>query len=320
MLSLVNVMRDAAAHGLRSAPWLPQHRGLRRRLNDWFLTCGASPEAIAPLQSGVRIKLDLRALSQRDAFYLGHYDREYIASCTCLLDEGCVVLDVGANVGLTLLPLATRVKALHGHIHAFEPVHENLVRLRANIALNQLESVSSAWPFGLSSQSSSAQISLREDFLAGGRTGNASLVIDVSEGAFATETIELRALDQFARQTSLLARLDLIKVDIEGHEDYFLEGARDTLDKYRPVVAMEVNKTYYGRRGVDLDERLRQVVPDYQMLVSAHGLYRNWRVSESINECKRLDNVLLVPRERLEQVQTRLRSRRHGTSKRMSLP
>jgi FkbM family methyltransferase len=271
-----------------------------------FLRAGASPVGIAPLQGGMRAAIDLRSISQRDSFYQGHYDGPLIAACVRLLQEHCVVLDVGANVGMTLLPLAASVRALGGTMHAFEPVQKNLEVLRANVARNDLSALVHVWPFGLSATCGTAEIVLREDFVGGAESGNAAIKIDVSDDRFMKETIQLRSLDDFRVHTSPLSRLDLVKLDIEGHEDFFLEGAQDTLRQLRPIIVMEVNKVYYARRGVSLDDRLHQLVPDYQMLVSERAEYRNWRKSESTNACTRLDNVFLVPRERVDAVLARL--------------
>ena len=42
-----------------------------------------------------------------------------------------------------------------------------------------------------------------------------------------------------------------VKIDIEGHEDFFFRGAEKTLRDSRPTVLMEVNIAFYKARGVD---------------------------------------------------------------------
>lgn len=249
------------------------------------------------MQHGLRIAIDLRAKSQLDVFYLGSYDETLVERCTRLLPSGCLVLDVGANVGLTSLPLAHAASALGGHVHAFEPVRRNLERLRSNIALNKLDELITVWPFGLSSATGEAQISLREDFGLGGTTGNAAIVIDQTDHRFDVETIPLRTLDELVADGSL-TRVDFAKVDIEGHEDYFLKGAQQTLASLRPIIMMEINKPYYARRGVDLDVELAGLLRGYKVLRSERAEYRQWSEMRSVSECQRLDNVFVVPEER----------------------
>ena len=47
--------------------------------------------------------------------------------------------------------------------------------------------------------------------------------------------------------------IDLIKIDIEGHEDFFLRGGINLIKEHRPIMLMEVAKPYYESRGVDLE-------------------------------------------------------------------
>jgi hypothetical protein len=57
-----------------------------------------------------------------------------------------------------------------------------------------------------------------------------------------------------------LRKIDFIKVDVDGHEPYFFEGAWETLDKYDPVVFLEVSHLHYLEGGVtawDFYEKLK---------------------------------------------------------------
>ena len=46
-----------------------------------------------------------------------------------------------------------------------------------------------------------------------------------------------------------LARLDLLKVDVEGSERAVLEGARATLERFRPMLLLELNEETFGAAG-----------------------------------------------------------------------
>jgi FkbM family methyltransferase len=50
--------------------------------------------------------------------------------------------------------------------------------------------------------------------------------------------VPLRSLDSLAAERGL-ARLDLIKIDAEGHERQVLDGAAAILDRHRPVLVIE---------------------------------------------------------------------------------
>ena len=55
--------------------------------------------------------------------------------------------------------------------------------------------------------------------------------------------------------------VNVIKVDIEGHEDYFMKGAKEILRTHRPIVLTEVNKPYYETRKKSLDEIFFPIMP-----------------------------------------------------------
>ena len=100
-----------------------------------------------------------------------------------------------------------------------------------------------------------SEITLREDFSEGAETGNAAIPTnDEFDEGFARVPIELTTLDiVWADQKFHPPHIDMIKLDIEGHEDFFLRGAQATVDSQRPTILMEVNKPYYRARGVELN-------------------------------------------------------------------
>jgi hypothetical protein len=54
-------------------------------------------------------------------------------------------------------------------------------------------------------------------------------------------------LDGFVREVGL-ARLDLVKIDVEGHERAVLDGARETIARFHPAIVMETGHESAGDR------------------------------------------------------------------------
>src|SRR6185437_14459530 len=145
---------------------LPEFKGRWRLLkivNSVHLIGLKEPVALARLKLGHVLKLDLRARGQYEAYYTGHYDSDVISTVTGWFKPGWTVMDVGANIGFYSVPFAKRLQELDGTLHCFEPLPDNLKRLRENLELNSLTGCTRLHGFGLSDQKGSALITLRED-------------------------------------------------------------------------------------------------------------------------------------------------------------
>lgn len=133
-----------------------------------------------------------------------------------------------------------------------------------------------------------------------GPAGNAAIVIDDSDGRFQCGMVEVDTLDNIFPSLSV-KRLDFIKVDIEGHEDKFLKGASSTIGQLRPIIHMEINEPYYGRRGLDataLFEEWAESANYAYALRTSQG----WRLGTVRQRKPVIDNVLALPAERANEI------------------
>ena len=179
------------------------------------------------------------------------------------------------------------------------PFEGNYSRLTNNLEANDLNGICETNQFGLSNQAEETQITLREDFKNGSNTGNAAIrTSQAMDKGFRLAPIKLEKLDDiWTKNYGAHANIDIIKMDIEGHEDFCLEGGKETIGKHRPTILMEVNKHYYKARNVELDERFFPLIPENYNIYKQNGL--KWNRIQSLNECSTLDNVFLVPTEKL---------------------
>jgi len=248
---------------------------------------------------GHRMIVDLRAYTEFASFYTHDYDTQEIRSVLRLFKPEWVVLDVGANVGFWTIPMA---KALGpaGRVHPFEPISSNHLRLRENVRLNGLQSITQVHELGLSDRRATLQISLREDFANGSGTGNASIVIDDSDGRFQCAMIEVDTLDKIFPSLNV-ERLDFVKVDIEGHEDKFLAGAASTIGQFRPIIHMEINEPYYSRRGLDATTVFEEWAKSAKY-ACALRTSKGWRLRDLRHRRPVIDNVLALPAERASEI------------------
>jgi FkbM family methyltransferase len=145
---------------------------------------------------------------------------------------GDLVIDVGANIGLSTLLLARSCP--DARIIAFEPSPANAAFLRRNLAANgadRVEVVQAA----VSARSGGALRFHVATFGAGSHV--------VSQGHLRSDAMETIAVPVIAIDDAVAGkgRVGFIKMDVEGHEPEALDGARGVLARDRPLVFAEFN-------------------------------------------------------------------------------
>jgi len=164
--------------------------------------------------------------------------------CTPLLEAlspGMTFMDVGANVGVFTVLGARRVGP-EGRVFAIEPMQENCRLIHRNVTANHLRNVQII-PSGASERVGSA-VARFDPYGSNAEITRSSDANDPNLTIIAT--IPLDAL------SDQLDRLDVIKFDIEGHEYRALLGARELLQRFRPIVFTEYSPVFQ-RNGSGVD-------------------------------------------------------------------
>jgi len=170
-----------------------------------------------------------------------------------IVKQGDVVLDIGANIGYFTV-IMSKIVGEAGKVLAFEPTKHFGEVLQKTIEVNALKNVR-LYNYGLSDKSSETKISI----------GDSSATIHWLDnqgggGVRGVESITLKKLDDIANSLNI-EKLDFIKIDVDGHEPAFLEGAWNTIDKYKPIILMEIDHLHYLKAGVtawDFYNKLRE--------------------------------------------------------------
>ncbi len=235
------MLRDQINHKVRTSAALalrhvPEFRGkwhVASAVNKYFAPQSQSFCTVwTPMRLGHEMLVDLRSSTEFHAYYLGDFDTGAIRDALRLIGPDSTVLDVGANIGFWSIPLARYLKG-KGRLHAFEPVPANFRRLKENVRRNLLEDTADLHQTGLSDQNCSLQISLREDFVDGAETGNATIVVNSEDLLFTCTEIQVARLDDVFDSLGM-DRIDFIKADIEGHEERFLAGRSERHPPFPP--------------------------------------------------------------------------------------
>jgi FkbM family methyltransferase len=156
-----------------------------------------------------------------------------------LIPADGTILDIGANAGLLTLPFA-KIMVPQGMIYAYEPDPEVLEQLETNVNLNQLANVR-IFPLALQDDTHVAEVILNIRRVTDGdnliNKGLSSIhpfpVYNVNSQTVAASTIDVEVVKHS------LARIDFIKIDVEGAEYRVLQGGQTSLMKSRPIIQYE---------------------------------------------------------------------------------
>jgi FkbM family methyltransferase len=167
---------------------------------------------------------------------------------------GDVVIDCGANVGLFT---RRALKAGASLVVAVEPSPENLLCLRRNFEAEVGTGTVRIVSKGVFDHE--GQLGFR--IIGDNTTGNRFVVNPNPAQAAGLMLLPITTIDRLVEELPL-TRVDFIKMDIEGSEEYAIKGALQTLKRFRPRMAICV---YHRRTDAD-------VIPS--LVASADATYR----------------------------------------------
>jgi FkbM family methyltransferase len=201
-----------------------------------------------------------------------------------------VAIDVGANLGEWSVPLAKAV-GRDGQVLCVEPNTVVADALAATLRVNNFQQAR-VLPVALSEADGAGHLSV-----AAGDSGLSRLIATAADG---TVAVSLRSLDSIVAEHGL-ARLDLVKIDVEGHERQVLAGSIETLRRFRPALVFESGHESGDDRaaiarmldGAGYD--IVAVLHDYGALVCTLDDYATAAGAFAGSEAR---NVLALPRPR----------------------
>ena len=253
----------------------PIRRGKLRVIDSLWQTAlsDQSTHRLATLKHGrLKMSCDLREMLQRQFYFFGTYFlEEDVLSCwATAAKQSKVVFDVGANAGIySLAALAIQPDAV---IHAFEPTPEIAARLRATAKLNGLENLYVHEVAVLSKDGHATLKRFRGEL--GNNEGMNFVSQDISDSD--AERVQTVCLDQFCRDRSIDC-VDLLKVDVQGHEHSALKGAEHLIGAGRVgTIFMELNWARSAGATCAATESVR-LLRQADYLFSKPGKHLNWK-------------------------------------------
>ncbi|MCL5733622.1 MAG: FkbM family methyltransferase [Patescibacteria group bacterium] len=173
------------------------------------------------------------------------------------LSERSVVIDAGGNIG-TFSVFAANLSP-NGYVYAFEPVKKTFELLKKNTHhYHQIKCINA----GLGENRSVKKIFINNKSTGGSVFEDSPFYTGTSDagqgGRF--EEAEIMTLDYFVYENKI-SQVDFIKIDTEGYEANVLRGAKETIQKFRPVIAMSAYHNQNDKK--DLPFILKSIYADY---------------------------------------------------------
>jgi FkbM family methyltransferase len=185
-----------------------------------------------------------RVATCQSLFVTGYYEPNDLYLLKTLLKPGMVFIDIGANIGLYAL-FASKLVGNDGTVIAIEPSERDMERLRANVELNNGRSIKLRQT-AISNSSGERELLIAEEEHSGQNTFGAFAYADVQNQG--KVNVNTQTLDEVVRQEAL-TRVDVIKMDVEGHEFFALQEAKETLRIFHPILLVEISETALMNQG-----------------------------------------------------------------------
>lgn len=254
------------------------------------------PFVLAAAHHGSMIvnRLDYRMVDAERGYGVGYqilnqacFDPEEIGFVLALLalrrkhmGDGVFALDCGANIGAHTLEWSRHMQGW-GSVVAFEPQERIFYALAGNIAINNCLNARAQWA-ALGSECKLIRIPA-PDYLKPASFGS----LELKQSA-RTEYIgqdisydesNMVSVQQVSIDSLDFPRIDLMKIDVEGMELDVLAGARNSIERHKPVMTIEIIKTDRVQVQTYLTDRGYLL---YDMGINLLAVHREDRVAQHL--------------------------------------
>jgi len=176
-------------------------------------------------------------------------------------DKKNTVLDIGANIGNHSIFFAR----YYSRVISFEPSKITFDILCLNLKLNNIYNVF-PYNFGLSTAEGQHILSHSE-----GNSGAARIINNEFDGDN-REVIKTYRGDDILRKIGVREDIDLIKIDVEGHEVEVIQGLENLLSNYRPKIILEIE-----------NDKKNEISPESLRILKKFGYVNFYEIKESKN-------------------------------------
>ena len=203
-----------------------------------------------------------------------------------ILQEGDVVIDLGANLGY-YSKLFSRLTGKNGKVYAVEPIKPILNVLRKNTKNRENIKI---LPYALGTENKDIFLGNDTKSKTGYIASGSNFVLDPNTTKKNNAEVEFKAkMRKGSEVFQYLKKLDFMKIDVEGYETVIIPELEDIVLKFKPIILME---TKNEKRKEMLDFLSNR---EYYAFI----LHNNRLKSTNENQS---DDILFVTKERLGRI------------------
>ncbi len=187
---------------------------------------------------GIKVKLPTRYIN----YFPSDYEKENFDFLKKHVNEGDIVLDIGAHIGLFSV-IASRLTGPTGKVFAFEPSGVTHSLLNKTISINGISNIISV---NAAVGAAPGEITFYVSPVKGDNSN--SLVSYKTDRELIPEIVKLYSVDAFVEEKGL-KEIRFMKIDVEGAEYDALRGAERTLREIKPVCTLGIHPEAVQAKG-----------------------------------------------------------------------
>lgn len=239
--------------------------------------------------SGYHVFVSLKDNDFRSLIYNKTWEPHILNLIDKMIGDGDTFVDVGSNFGVMSF-FASKKLGENGSVISFEPNPDNLNLFKRGIIYNKFNNIT-CLPIGLSDKK-------RMIDLCGTSNGYVDMTSE-SVDFSGNKIIQCLPGDELLLNSN---GVDLIKIDVEGHDLHVIKGLEKTLIKFKPSVITEFNpRCIKNFSDLSCDYFVEQIYKTFEVVysVSSEGdctlikdgnnLLRHW---EEVNHSLTKNNIL----------------------------
>ena len=156
------------------------------------------------------------------------------------LKPGMTCLDIGSNIGYYVL-LENKIVGKKGKVIAIEPSPYNFECLKKNLEFPENSTVKT---FNFAAGDIDGEIR----FFVNERSNGCQVLYEgrkVPNRPGKIINVPIRTMDKFVEEQNL-KNIDFVRMDVEGYEYNIFKGMSKTIEKFHPIIQIEVHKSIMG--------------------------------------------------------------------------